>query len=175
METKKRFVIAHNAFHGAWLWDQFKPLLEAAGHEVTTFDLAASGDDSRDIDEICSVDAYTEPLLDVMGRVPEGEKVILVGHSFGTVNAAIAMDKYPEKVAVAVFLNGLVPDTTNKPSYVLDKVMYGSIFRTYTLFLYRLMFFFESIVHGDILRLQGLRGFDLQLWKQNHDEDAARA
>ncbi|KAI4385212.1 hypothetical protein MLD38_003266 [Melastoma candidum] len=119
----KHFVIIHNAFHGKWMWTEFKPLLEAAGHTVTTFDLEASGDDPRPIESVASADQFTNPLLDVLESIPEGEKVILVGHSFGGINAAIAMDKYPEKVELAVFLNALLPDTTHRPSYVIEKYM----------------------------------------------------
>ncbi|KAI4383514.1 hypothetical protein MLD38_009345 [Melastoma candidum] len=119
----KHFVIIHNAFHGKWIWDKFKPLLEAAGHVVTTFDLMASSDDPRPIESVASADQYSIPLLDVLEGLPEGEKVILVGHSFGGINAAIAMDKYPEKVELAVFLNALLPDTTHRPSYVIEKYM----------------------------------------------------
>ncbi|XP_057970614.1 alpha-hydroxynitrile lyase-like [Malania oleifera] len=119
----KHFVLVHGACHGAWIWYKFKPMLESAGHKVTAFDLAASGIDMRPIEEVSSVDAYTEPLLKVMASIPEEEKVILVGDSMGGINAAIAMDKYPHKIALTIFVNAFIPDTIHKPSYVLDKYM----------------------------------------------------
>jgi hypothetical protein len=33
------------------------------------------------------------------------------------------MEKFPEKIAVAVFLSAFMPDTTHKPSFVLDQVL----------------------------------------------------
>ncbi|KAK7263074.1 hypothetical protein RJT34_30658 [Clitoria ternatea] len=50
-----------------------------------------------------------------------GHQVVLVGHSLGGINIALAMDKFPDKVAVAVFLTAFAPDTQHKPSYVIDK------------------------------------------------------
>uniref|UniRef100_UPI002FE4FB55 (S)-hydroxynitrile lyase n=1 Tax=Hevea brasiliensis TaxID=3981 RepID=UPI002FE4FB55 len=115
------FVLVHGACHGAWSWHKLKPLLEALGHKVTALDLAASGVDPRQIEEIGSFDEYSEPLLTFLEALPPGEKVILVGHSLGGMNIAIAADKYCEKIAAAVFLAAFLPDTEHCPSYVLDK------------------------------------------------------
>ncbi|KAI4385208.1 hypothetical protein MLD38_003262 [Melastoma candidum] len=116
----KHSVIIHNAFCGKWIWDKFKPV--AAGHVVTTFDLEASGDDPRPFDGVTYADQYSTPLLYVLKALPNGEKVILVGLSFGCINAVVAMDKYPEKVELEVFLNALSPDTSHRTSYVIENL-----------------------------------------------------
>lgn len=118
----KHFVLVHGACHGAWCWFKIKPLLEAAGHRVTLLDMAASGIDTRPIQDIRSMEEYSEPLLKTLARLPPNEKVILVGHSLGGMNLAVAMEKYSDKIAVSVFLTAFVPDTHHKPSYVLDQV-----------------------------------------------------
>ncbi|KAL3526731.1 hypothetical protein ACH5RR_011387 [Cinchona calisaya] len=56
-----------------------------------------------------------------MASIPPDEKVILVGHSFGGFNIALAMNNYPKKISVAVFLNAFMPDTVHAPSYVYEK------------------------------------------------------
>ncbi|KAJ9184916.1 hypothetical protein P3X46_004601 [Hevea brasiliensis] len=117
------FVLIHTVCHGAWTWYKLTPVLEAAGHKVTALDLAASGIDPRQIEQIGSFDEYSEPLLTFMASLPEGEKVILVGESCGGINVAIAADKYPEKIAAVVFVNAVMPDTDHSPSYALDKHM----------------------------------------------------
>ncbi|KAL0450282.1 UNVERIFIED_CONTAM: Salicylic acid-binding protein 2 [Sesamum latifolium] len=91
-------VLVHGACHGAWCWYKLKPLLEAAGHRVTAFDLAASGIDTRTLEELRSFEDYSQPLLDFMASLPSEEKVVLVGHSLGGMNIALAMEKYPEKI-----------------------------------------------------------------------------
>ena len=122
MEQQKHFVLVHGACHGAWSWYKIKPLLEAAGHRVTPLDMAASGMDSRVIQNVHSMEEYSEPLLKYLDGLPPNEKVILVGHSLGGFNLAVAMEKYSDKIAVAVFLAAFVPDTQHKPSYVLSQV-----------------------------------------------------
>ncbi|GLT49959.1 hypothetical protein SLA2020_234790 [Shorea laevis] len=63
---------------------------------------------------------YTKPLLEILAALPSGERVILAGHSLGGLNLALAMDKFPKKISVGVFIAAFMPDTTHRPSYVLD-------------------------------------------------------
>ncbi|XP_022132427.1 salicylic acid-binding protein 2-like [Momordica charantia] len=121
MEQKKHFVLVHGACHGAWCWFKIKPLLVAAGHRVTVLDMAASGIDMRPIQEVQSIVEYSEPLLKALACVAPNEKVILVGHSLGGINLAVAMEHFPHKIAASVFLTAFVPDTDHSPSYVLDQ------------------------------------------------------
>ncbi|KAJ8764441.1 hypothetical protein K2173_006181 [Erythroxylum novogranatense] len=119
---KKHFVLIHGACHGAWCWYKVKPQLESSGHRVTVLDLAGSGINAKSIEEVYSFLEYTQPLLDFLNSsVQPNEKVILVGHSSGGMNLSLAMEKFPEKIEVAVFLTAFMPDTKNQPSYVLEE------------------------------------------------------
>ncbi|KAL2333623.1 hypothetical protein Fmac_014836 [Flemingia macrophylla] len=115
--NRKHYVLVH----GAWCWDKLKPLLETSGHHVTLLDLAASGTNMKKIEDVDTFSVYSEPLLELLATLPPNEKVILIGHSLGGLNIALAMDKFPDKVAVGVFLTAFVPDTEHKPSYVVEK------------------------------------------------------
>ncbi|KAL3525731.1 hypothetical protein ACH5RR_014103 [Cinchona calisaya] len=120
-KQQKHFVLVHGACHGAWSWYKLKPLLESAGHRVTALDLSASGIDVKNLQDLHTLHDYTLPLLEFMASIPPHEKVILVGHSLGGLNIALAADKYPNKVLVAVFLTAFMPDSVHAPSYPLDK------------------------------------------------------
>nr|GFA23866.1 salicylic acid-binding protein 2-like [Tanacetum cinerariifolium] len=61
------------------------------------------------------------PLLEFMATLFPGEKVVLVGHSFGGLSISLAMEKFPEKISIAVFLSAFMPDYVHKPSFVLNK------------------------------------------------------
>ncbi|KAM7250284.1 hypothetical protein ACFE04_022167 [Oxalis oulophora] len=119
--NQKHFVLVHGACHGAWCWYKLKPLLESLGHKVTPLDMSASGINMKSIKEISSLREYSEPLLELLGSLDNDEKVIVVGHSSGGLNLALAMEIYPHKISVAVYLTAFMPDTIHKPSYVLDK------------------------------------------------------
>ncbi|XP_038724307.1 salicylic acid-binding protein 2-like [Tripterygium wilfordii] len=116
------FVLVHGVCHGAWSWYKVKPQLEAAGHRVTAFDLAASGINNQSIEDVGSFHEYSKPLLEILASIPSDEKVILVGHSLGGLNVALGMDYFPHKISVAVFVSAFMPDTTHQSSYVLDKL-----------------------------------------------------
>ncbi|XP_071725060.1 methylesterase 1-like [Rutidosis leptorrhynchoides] len=119
---RKHFVLVHGSCHGAWCWYKLKPLLESSGHHVTALDMAASGIDMKEIKEINTLREYTEPLLKFLESLDNDEKVILVGHSFGGFNLALAMEYYPNKISVAVYLTAFMPDITHSPSFVFDKL-----------------------------------------------------
>uniref|UniRef100_A0A7N0UEJ1 AB hydrolase-1 domain-containing protein n=1 Tax=Kalanchoe fedtschenkoi TaxID=63787 RepID=A0A7N0UEJ1_KALFE len=119
---RKHFVLIHGACHGAWCWYKVKTQLKNAGHHVTALDMAASGIDTRSIQDVGTMEEYSQPLLDFMEELPQGEKVVLVGHSLGGINIAVAMEKFPEKISVAVFLTAFLPDTVNPRPYVMQEL-----------------------------------------------------
>ncbi|KAG8384457.1 hypothetical protein BUALT_Bualt04G0119800 [Buddleja alternifolia] len=114
-------MIVHGACHGAWCWYKLKPLLEAVGHRVTALDLSASGIDSRNLHELRTLADYTQPLIELVASIPQEEKVVLIGHSFGGLSLGLVMDMFPRKISVAVFLAAFMPDSTHEPSYVMDQ------------------------------------------------------
>ncbi|CAH1424138.1 unnamed protein product [Lactuca virosa] len=120
-DEQKHFVLVHGACHGAWCWFKLKPLLEAAGHRVSAYDLSASGTNTKVIQDVATLADYSMPLLEFMATIPPEKKVVLVGHSLGGMNLALAMEKFPEKISIAVFLTAFMPDTVHTPSYVFDQ------------------------------------------------------
>ncbi|GMN29891.1 hypothetical protein TIFTF001_002611 [Ficus carica] len=118
---EKHFVLLHGACHGAWSWHKLKPLLESAGHRVTVLDLAASGIDTKAIQDVHSMSEYSQPLLELMESLAPNEKVVLAGHSLGGLSLALAMDKFPDKISAAVFVTAFLPDTIHQPSFVIDQ------------------------------------------------------
>uniref|UniRef100_A0ACD5TT27 Uncharacterized protein n=1 Tax=Avena sativa TaxID=4498 RepID=A0ACD5TT27_AVESA len=120
-------VLVHGACHGGWCWYKVATRLRSsAGHRVSTLDMAVSGVDPRPLREVPTFRDYTKPLLDLLESLPSGgEKVVLVGHSLGGANIALASELFPEKVAAAVFLSAFMPDDSSPPSYVLDKFVEG--------------------------------------------------
>ncbi|XP_048574226.1 salicylic acid-binding protein 2-like [Triticum urartu] len=121
--SSKHFVLVHGVCVGGWAWFKVATRLRSAGHRVSTPDLAASGVDPRPLREVSTFFDYSKPLLDLLGSLPPGEKVVLVGHSLGGVSIALACELFPEKVAAAVFVSAFMPDHRSPPSYALEKYM----------------------------------------------------
>ncbi|XP_048501903.2 methylesterase 10 [Beta vulgaris subsp. vulgaris] len=108
----KHFVLVHGLGHGAWCCYKLVLLLRRAGHRVTAVDLdGGCGGDA-------SIDDYVKPLMDLMRSIDvddDDEKVILVGHSFGGIPISIAMERFPEKISVAVFVSAYMPNCSSLP------------------------------------------------------------
>ncbi|WVZ17623.1 hypothetical protein V8G54_010605 [Vigna mungo] len=104
----KHFVLVHGAFHGAWCWYKVADQLKSEGENVTSLDMAACGVNPKQSEEVDSVSEYHKPLITFLASLPPQEKVILVGHSLGGLSVSIAMEKYPHKISVAVFITAAV-------------------------------------------------------------------
>ncbi|KAK9988261.1 hypothetical protein SO802_028500 [Lithocarpus litseifolius] len=110
--TGKHFVLIHGSCLGAWSWYKLVTLLKSSGHNVTALDLAASGINPLQANDLQSSFDYFKPLRDFMEALPSHERVILVGHSLGGLAISQAMEYFPSKISVAVFVTALMPGPT---------------------------------------------------------------
>ncbi|XP_058081451.1 methyl jasmonate esterase 1-like isoform X2 [Magnolia sinica] len=120
-ESRMHFVLVHGLSHGAWCWYQVATLLRSDGHKVTVPDLAASGINLKRLDEVQSVHDYFQPLMEIMASLNPDERVIVVGHSFAGIGVALAMEKYPEKILVAVFPTAVMPGLGGPPLAIIKE------------------------------------------------------
>ncbi|KAG6583867.1 Salicylic acid-binding protein 2, partial [Cucurbita argyrosperma subsp. sororia] len=103
-KKKNHFVLVHGSCHGAWSWYKLSTILQSWGNHVTALDMAASGVDPRQPKTISSAFHYFQPLTEFLAGLPSGERVVLVGHSFGGLGVAVALEEFPEKISVGVFV-----------------------------------------------------------------------
>ncbi|URE31766.1 carboxylesterase [Musa troglodytarum] len=118
---KKHFVLVHGICQGAWCWYKLVTLLRSAGHRVTAVDLGAAGVDPQRLDELRSMDDYARPLFHAIASLPPHQKPVLVGHSFGGASVSLAMEKFPDKISVAVFVTAVMPSTTVAMAALADE------------------------------------------------------
>ncbi|KAK6922992.1 LOW QUALITY PROTEIN: Alpha/beta hydrolase fold-1 [Dillenia turbinata] len=111
---KKHFVPSPWIF--SWSMVLVATVLQQSGHRVTAMDLGASGVDPRRVDEMRSIHDYLQPLMQFMASLAQDEKVILVGHSYGGLSISLAMERFPEKVLVAIFVSAYMPNCKDPPS-----------------------------------------------------------
>ncbi|XP_019166160.1 PREDICTED: polyneuridine-aldehyde esterase-like [Ipomoea nil] len=108
-KSQKHFVLVHGACHGAWSWYKVVAMLRSSGHNVTALDLGASGINPLQALEIPHQSDYFRPLMLFMAALPPTERVILVAHSLGGLAISKAMETFPEKISVAVFVTAIMP------------------------------------------------------------------
>ncbi|KAL6012525.1 hypothetical protein ACLOJK_003014 [Asimina triloba] len=97
-------------------------IIEMISNSFTAPDLTGCGGNTTGPDEINSIDDYVQPLIDKLAPLPPQERVVLVGHSFGGLGLSLAMEKFPEKVSVAIFASAVMPNLANPPSSILLEV-----------------------------------------------------
>nr|CAB3461680.1 unnamed protein product [Digitaria exilis] len=108
-KNKHHFVLVHGLCHGAWCWYKAATALRRAGHRVTAPDMAGCGAHPARLAEVRTFEEYSRPLLDAVAALPPGERAVLVGHSHGGCGVALAAERFPEKVAAAVFVAASMP------------------------------------------------------------------
>jgi len=121
-KAKKHFVLVHTLGHGAWSWYKIVALIRCSGHNVTALDLGGSGINPKQALEIPNFSDYLSPLMEFMTSLPADEKIVLVGHSVGGLAISKAMETFPEKISVAVFLSGVMPGPNISASIVYTEV-----------------------------------------------------
>jgi pimeloyl-ACP methyl ester carboxylesterase len=102
------FILVHGAWHGGWVWERVRPLLELAGHQVLTPTLAGLGERAPSAMPATGLDDHVRDLLEAIRSVPTGT-VHLVAHSYAGVPAAVAADRAAGRVAHLIFLDARVP------------------------------------------------------------------
>lgn len=97
----------HGAWHGGWCWLNVAPWLIAAGHRVFTPDLKGLGaraDETGPID----LDVHLAELLALIVKEKLTD-LFLVAHSYGGILAAGLMDRVPQHLRGALFLDAILP------------------------------------------------------------------
>lgn len=139
-ESKKKphFVLVHGACHGAWCWYRVVTQLRSEGHRVTALDMAASGTDPKRPEEVGSTSDYFQPLMEFMGALPPEERVVLVGHSMGGICISAGMERFPSKIAVAIFVTAYMPGPDFPLSVVFQEV--NQIYTPYIFIIVKLFY-----------------------------------
>ena len=115
--TITHLILVPGFWLGAWAWDDVLPGLRAAGldpHPVTLPGLDASGGP----DGVTRADHVTAVVELVDSLTADGDDVVLVGHSGGGAVVGEVVDRRPDRVRRAVYVdsgpledgNALVPD-----------------------------------------------------------------
>ena len=102
------FVLLHGAWHGGWCWERVSPLLEAAGHRVTTPTLTGLGERCDLASAQVNLDTHIDDLL----RHLEFERlsdVTLVAHSYAGFVAFGAAEKAAGEIGRLVLLDAFIP------------------------------------------------------------------
>lgn len=111
----KKFVLVHGEGFGAWCWYKSIALLEENGLVPVALDLTGSGIDLTDTNTVTTLADYSKPLIDYLQKLPDDEKVILVGHSSGGACISYALELVPEKISKAVYVCGTMISNGQKP------------------------------------------------------------
>ncbi|XP_073065239.1 methyl jasmonate esterase 1-like [Primulina eburnea] len=135
-KKQKHVVLIHGAGHGAWCWYKVATLLRSRRFHVTALDMAASGVNTQPLSELSTYSDYSRPLMELLEALPPEESVVLVGHSMGGICISLAMEKFPQKIDVAVFVAASMPGPSLSIEEIFDQYKKQGSFGTDTKLFY---------------------------------------
>lgn len=112
-------VLVHGAWHGAWCWERMLPAMVGSGHRCHAVTLTGLGDRAHLASPDIVPDLHARDVVSFV-ETARLDRVVLVGHSYGSLVATGAADRLEGKVAGFVSLDGYVPDRSGEA--VLDMV-----------------------------------------------------
>jgi pimeloyl-ACP methyl ester carboxylesterase len=101
------FVIVHGGFGGGWEWTPVARLLRRAGHDVFTPTLTGMGERGH-LGPDVSLTTHVEDVVSVI-HFEDLREVVLCGASYGGMAVTGAADRVPDRIALVVYIDALVP------------------------------------------------------------------
>lgn len=106
--AKRRFVLVHGAWHGAFCWRPLQRHLEHLGHEVHALTLTGLAERAHLLDKRVGLSTHVRDVASFI-EVEELQKVTLVGHSYGGLVITGASTLVAERIERLVYLDAFVP------------------------------------------------------------------
>jgi pimeloyl-ACP methyl ester carboxylesterase len=101
------FVIVHGGFGGGWEWTPVAQLLRRRGHTVFTPTLTGMGERSH-LGPRVGLSTHIDDVVAVL-EFEQLHDVVLCGASYGGMATTGAADRAPERMALLIYLDALVP------------------------------------------------------------------
>lgn len=103
------FVIVHGAFGGGWEWTPVARALRDYGHDVFTPTLTGMGERAHlGQDVAVGLGTHVQDVVAVL-EFEDLRDVVLCGASYGGMAATGAADRMTERIALIIYIDGLVP------------------------------------------------------------------
>ena len=109
MNDGKVFVLVHGAWHGGWCWRWLAPLLREQGHEVYAPTMTGLGERAHLLNPDITLTTHIDDILGVL-QYEDLSSVVLVGHSYGGMVVSGVVERAPERIAQAIYLDAFLPN-----------------------------------------------------------------
>lgn len=107
--TKRDFVIVHGAWTGSWSWQRVVDRLHARGYRAFAPTLSGLCEKSHLLTPEVNLDTHIDDIVNEMVW-KDLTDVALVAHSYGGIVGTGVIERVPERIASAIFLEAFIPE-----------------------------------------------------------------
>ena len=105
----KTIVFVHGAWGGGWQFHKVQPLLEQAGHRVYRPTMTGLGERVHLAGPEVGLETHIKDIVNIL-EFEDLNEVVLVGHSYGGMVVAGVAQRVPERVAMLIFMDAILPE-----------------------------------------------------------------
>jgi len=102
------FVLVHGAWHGGWCWSRVVERLAARGHRAYAPSLTGLGDRVHLFSDAITLGTHVDDIANLV-RYEDLHDVVLCGHSYGGCVISGVIEREPDRIRSAVFLDAFIP------------------------------------------------------------------
>jgi pimeloyl-ACP methyl ester carboxylesterase len=103
------FMLVHGAWCGGRVWQKLTPFLEEAGHTVHTTTLSGLAERAHLASAEITLDTHIADIVTAL-EAEDLHDVVLVGWSYGGNVMTGVVDRAPERISQAIYLDATVPE-----------------------------------------------------------------
>ena len=103
------FVLIPGGWHGGWYFQGFAEALRARGHRAYAITLTGLGERRHLLRTDVNLDTHVEDVVQLL-EMENLSEVILLGHSYAGMVVTGVLDRVPDRIAAAIYVDAFVPD-----------------------------------------------------------------
>ncbi len=104
------YVLVPGGWHGGWYFQSFVEALRAHGHRAYATTLTGLGERRHLLRTDVNLDTHVEDVVQLL-EMENLSEVILLGHSYAGMVVTGVLDRVPNRIAAAIYVDAFVPDS----------------------------------------------------------------
>ncbi|HYO08595.1 MAG TPA: alpha/beta fold hydrolase [Tepidisphaeraceae bacterium] len=119
-DRRLTYVLVHGAWGGGWAFREVEKLLRAAGHDVRRVTLTGQGERVHLASPEVGLETHINDVVNTL-LFDDLRYVVLMGHSYGGMVITGVIDRVPDRVRHAIYLDAMLPENGESANAIMQR------------------------------------------------------